>query len=128
MNMTYRQKVDHLIEELGQKGVGYYTVAPPLFRLLWNLGSDLLPPLFLGFRKLALTIGTFFGVLEGPPWGIAMWLLSWQGEIPTAIAVALTVFEAVLVRVAFGIVMAWYLRRKAARLGLPSSWDDYPEA
>ena len=70
----------------------------------------------------------FFGVLEGPLWGIAMWLSSWQGEIAVAIAVALTVFEAVLAGVALGIIMAWYLRSKAAQLRLPSSWEDYPEA
>ena len=94
--MTHLQKVDHLIEELGHKGVGYYTAGPPLFRLLWKLGSDIPPPFFLEFRKLALMIGTFFGVLEGLLWGMVMWFSSWQGEIPAAIAVALTVFEAVL--------------------------------
>lgn len=52
----------------------------------------------------------------------------WGRQGTTAIAVALTVFEAVLAGVAFGIVMVWYLRRKAAQLGLPSSWDDYPGA
>jgi len=126
--MTHRQKVDHLIEELSQQGVGSYTTAPPFFRLLWKLGLDVPPPLFLGFRKLALLMGSFFGVLEGPLWGILMWLSVWQGELPAAVAVALTIFQAVLAGAAFGIVMAWYLRRRAAQLGLPSSWEDYPEA
>ncbi len=126
MNMNHRQKVDRLVEELGQQGIDSYTAAPPLFRLLWMLGLDIPPPFFLGFHKLALVMGTFFAVLEGPLWGILMWLSLWQGEIPAPIAVALTGFEAVLAGVAFGLVMAWYLRRKSAQLGLPS-WEDYPE-
>lgn len=37
VDMNHRQKVERLIEELGQQGMGSYTVAPPLFRLLWAL-------------------------------------------------------------------------------------------
>lgn len=101
---------------------------PAIFRLLWALGLEISPPFFLGFRELALLMGTFFGVLEGRPWGIGMWLWGWQGEVPTAIAVAITVFEAVLAGLFFGLVMAWYGRWKAERLGLQPSWEDYPEA
>jgi len=128
MDMNHQQKVDHLIAELSHQGVGPYTTAPPLFRLLWKLGLDIPPPFFLGFRELALVMGTFFGVVEGPLWGILMWLSLWQGELPAAIAVGLTGFEAVLAGAAFGSVVAWYSRRKAVQLGLPSSWEDYPEA
>jgi hypothetical protein len=126
VNMNHRQKVDRLVEELGRQGISSHAAAPPLFRLLWMLGLDIPPPFFLEFRKLALVMGTFFAVLEGPLWGILMWLSLWQGEIPALIAVALTVFEAVLAGVAFGLVMARYLRRKSAQSGLPS-WEDYPE-
>lgn len=126
--MTHQQKVEHLIEELGHQGVGSYTVAPPLFRLLWTLGLEIPPPFFLGFRELALLMGTFFGVLEGLLWGIGMWLWVWQGEIPAAVAVAITLFEAMFAGLFFGLVMAWYGRWKAERLGLQSSWEDYPEA
>jgi hypothetical protein len=77
--MAHRQKVERLIEELSQQGMGYYTVAPPLFWLLWALGLEVPPPLFLGFRKLTLLMGTFFGVLWGALWGVGMWLWAWQG-------------------------------------------------
>ena len=68
MDMTHRQRVERLIEELGQQGMGYYTVAPPLFWLLWTLGLEIPPLLFMGFRKLTLLMGTFLascGVLCG---------------------------------------------------------------
>ena len=51
-----------------------YTVAPPFFRLLWALGLDVPPPLFLGFLTLMLLMGTFFGIF----WGAFMWLLLWH--------------------------------------------------
>jgi hypothetical protein len=126
--MAHRQKVERLIEELSQQGRGYYTVASPLFWLLWALGLEVPPPLFLGFRKLTLLMGTFFGVLWGALWGVGMWLWAWQGEIPAGIAVTVTDFAAVLAGLVFGLVMAWYTRGKAARLGIPSSWEEYSKA
>jgi hypothetical protein len=128
MDTTHRQKVERLVEEAGRQGMSLHTVAPPLFRLLWALGLEVPPPLFLGFRKLTLLIGTGFGVLWGPLWGVGMWLWVWRGEIPAGVAVSMTVFTAVLAGLSFGLVMAWLARRQAARLGLPSSWEEYPQA
>lgn len=127
MDMTHRQKVERLVEEAGRQGLSPHTVAPPLFRLLWALGLAVPPPLFLEFRKLALLMGTGFGVLWGPLWGVGMWLWVWQGEIPAGVAVSMTLFTAVLAGLSFGLLMAWLARRQAARLGLPSSWEEYPQ-
>ena len=125
--MTHQQKVERLIEELGQQGIGSYTVAPPLFRLLWALGLEIPPPLFLGIRKLTLLLGTFFGAMWGVMWGIGMWLWVWQGDIPASVAVVITVLAAILAGLFFGLVMAWSFRAKAAQLGLPASWEEYPQ-
>lgn len=59
MDMTHHQKVDHLITELGQQGVGSYTVAPPLFRLLWPLGFKV-PPLLPRIPQAHPTYGLRF--------------------------------------------------------------------
>ena len=72
--MTHQEKVDHLIAELGKEGMSPYTVAPPLFRLLWALGLRVPPPLFLGFFTVALVAGFFFGLF----WGAFMWLIQWR--------------------------------------------------
>jgi|SRR5215210_2188925 len=120
MDTPHRQKVDRLIVELGQQGVSPYASAPPLFRLLWRLGLNVPPPFFLGFLPLTLLTGTFFGVL----WGVVMWFWVWQGEgLAASLAVPTSVFAGLL----FGLGMAWLVRREAARLGLPTSWEDYPE-
>jgi hypothetical protein len=119
--MTHRQKVDHLIAELGQQGVSRYKAAPPLFRLLWALGLEVPPPLFLGFLPLTVLFGAPFGVL----WGVGMWFWVWQGLGLAGLVVGLP--GAVLAGLLFGLVMAWIHRRYAVRFGLPS-WEDYPQA
>lgn len=85
-------------------------------------------PLFLGFRKLALLMDVCFGPLWGVLWGISMWLLEWQGEVPAGVAVSITGFAALGAGLLFGLVMAWCTRRTAVRLGLRSSWEEYPRA
>jgi hypothetical protein len=126
--MTHRQKVDHLIQELDRQGVSSNMAAPPLFRLLWALGLEVPPPLFLGLFQYALVLGIPFGVL----WGIGMWLWVWQelGLAGLIVGVPSTVVAGLL----FGLVMAGFFRRWAARqlrwkgVELPSSWEEYPEA
>jgi hypothetical protein len=126
--MSHRQKVDHLIAKLGQKGVGFYTVAPPIFRLLWVLGLEVPPSFFLGSRQLALVMGTTFGVLFGLFWGVVIWLWQWQREIPAGVAVQITVCAAVFAGLLFGLVMARTYRGKAAQLVFSSSSENYSEA
>jgi hypothetical protein len=118
--MTHRQKVERLIADLRKQGVSPYTVAPPLFRLLWALGLEVPPPFFLGFITLTLLMGAFFGIL----WGALMWLLQWEAwHMPLELAVMASAVAGLL----FGPSMAGYYRWKAARLRLPP-WESYPGA
>jgi Family of unknown function (DUF6404) len=125
--MTHQEKVEHLIEELDRQGVSSYTVAPPLFRLLWALGLEVPPPLFLRFLSYTVLMETTFGVLFGVLWGVCMWLWVWQGQLPGGFAVLLSALAGLLAGAIFGVVMAVLIRRKAAQLELPSSWEDYPQ-
>jgi len=106
--------------------VGAYTVAPPLFRLLWALGLEIPPHPFLGFRQLTLLYGIPFGAL----WGVGMWLRVWQGEgLVAGLLIGLP--GAVVAGLLFGLVMAgvsrWMATRFRARFELPSSWEEYPQ-
>jgi hypothetical protein len=118
--VNHQEKVDHLLNDLAQRGVGKYSAAPPIYRLLWRMGYQVPPPHFAGFWPLALIMGAFFAVL----WGLLMWVFFWRGEsMPIAIAIVSSLITGLL----FGVAMAAYFRWSAKRLGLPR-WEDYPAA
>jgi hypothetical protein len=118
-NMTHDEKIQYLIKDLGQKGVGPYTVAPPFYRLLWRLGIQAPPPHFGGFLVPALWMGAAFGII----WGIFMWFTFWRGQMDPTTAVGTSVLAGCL----FGGVMASYYQRQRKKLALPR-WEDYPAA
>ncbi len=118
--MNHQEKVDHLLNDLAQRGIGKYTTAPPLYRLLWRLGFEVPPPHYAGFWPLAIFMGVFFAVL----WGIFMWFFLWRSEdMPAAIAIGSSLLAGAL----FGVGMAAYYRSAASKLALPH-WEDYPTA
>ena len=116
--LDHAGKIDAYVAEMAQLGVGSYTAAPPLFRLLWALGLRVPPPLFLGYGALALLMGATFGVL----WGVGLGLTAWQTGRSLPIWLALA--AAMLAGLLFGLAMAIYYRRKAEALALPA-WEDY---
>jgi Family of unknown function (DUF6404) len=46
-------------------GIGRYTTAPPLYRLLWRMGVETPPPHFASLGSIALLMGLFFGMSWG---------------------------------------------------------------
>ena len=115
--MDHKAKVAHLLEDLKQRGIGPFTAAPPLYRLLWWMGIET-PPHFASFGSIALVMGLFFGVF----WGLIMWFLGWRAnDVPIAFALAMSAVAGVL----FGVTMAAYFRWRASKLALPA-WKDYP--
>jgi hypothetical protein len=126
--MTHRQKVDHFIEDLRERGVGTSTAAPPLFRLLWALGLKVPPPLFLNFFTLTMLLGGAFAVL----WGSFMWAFvsghKWlfHPEHVSLEGYAVWVICTAGGGYAYGLCMAAYFRWKARRLRLPP-WGSYPQ-
>lgn len=115
--MTDPDKLNRMQEHLRALGVSPYTAAPPLWRLLWRLGIDLPPPLFMGIWPVALLMGSFFGVL----WGILMWLFMWLRQgMPLWIMLS----SAVLAGLLFGLFMAVYFRHLARKHRL-HSWSAY---
>lgn len=117
--MTHDEKVAYLLNDLGQRGIGQYTIAPPIYRLLWRLGIEVKPPHFASFWSLVVPLGVVFGVL----WGIFMWLFVWRHSAPVGLDVA----TAALTGLLFGVVMALYYQWRARKLALPR-WEDYPRS
>jgi uncharacterized protein DUF6404 len=109
--MTHREKVDYLLSDPRTKGVNQYTIAPPVFRLLWAVGVEIPPPFFMHSLPLALFMGL--------PWAagmmtVFMWLYGPRNVL----------LPCVIGGVLFGLSMAAYYRLKAKRMKL-SAWKSY---
>jgi hypothetical protein len=115
--MTHAEKLKAMRAHMDALGIPASTSTPPLWNLFWRMGLEVPPPLFMGFGRMALLMGGFFGVF----WGFCMWLLTWSRQgMP-----AWMVFSAsALAGVLFGLAMAVYFRRLARKHKLPG-WDDY---
>lgn len=118
--MTHEEKIEYMVNDLSQRGIGRYTIAPPLYRLLWRFGIKVAPPHFAGFWSLTVLMGTFFGLA----WGVFMWLLVWRAQDMPA---AITIGAAAVAGLCFGLAMACYHRWRRQKLALPP-WQDYPGA
>ncbi len=114
----HRGRVEAYVDEMADLGIATYTSAPPLFRLLWAIGLEIPPPLFLAALPLTLIAGSMFAVF----WGLGMWLAVWRSSYGLPAWLVLGV--AVLAGLLFGACLAAYYRWKARSLSLPS-WEDY---
>lgn len=115
--MTHEEKVAFAISDLTARGVSKGSVAPPVFQLAWKLGIQIPPPPFMSFFAVALFMGSFFAV----GWGLLMWFVFWSR---TGLNITEAVITSLGAGIVFGLGMAFYHRRKARKLGLPS-WRDY---
>ena len=121
--MNNQDKVDKLIVELGDQGYSEFTVAPPVFRVLWKLGIAIPPPLFMSFWSILGLMGFVFAIVFGIFVALlltAMWLMGIE-NVPIMQALVATLCAGLL----FGAIMATYFRYQARKLRLPS-WGDYP--
>ena len=115
--MKHDEKIAQLHRHMASVGVSPFTTAPPAWRLLWWLGAEVPPPMFLSFPVLAASAGVVFAVL----FGLAHWLLPFLPGLGSPIEVMVVAGVAGLV---FGLAMAAIYRGIARRHGL-ASWSDY---
>jgi hypothetical protein len=112
--MTLDQKIQLFLTETREQGVGSWTAAPPLVRVLWFFRLDVPPPMFWSTSLNAVVFGVAFGVVF---YLIMVFALGedWRRQlISTPIAAVI-----------FGLGMAWFSRRLARRLRL-TPWNGRP--
>lgn len=110
--MTFEQRRDAAFRLMDAAGVKPGLSRPPLWRLLWRLGVEIPPPLFMSGWGRALFSGLSFAVF----WGALMWLLIWRAqEFPPMAAIGSAVFAGLL----FGAMTTAVSLRKRRKLGLP---------
>ena len=112
------EKIRRVCAELEKKGVKRYACAPPAFRLMWQLGWPVPPPLYLPFATLALFSGAMFALL----WGGLMWLFFWSQQ-PWLFRPSIAAVASLAAGVLFGLAIAGLTRWQARRLGL-GAWRD----
>ncbi|KAF1712309.1 hypothetical protein CSC70_01940 [Pseudoxanthomonas kalamensis DSM 18571] len=118
--MTHQEKLMAMHEHMKRIGVSRSTAAPPAWQLLWRLGIEVPPPLFLSFLSITLVMGTVFGLF----WGLLMWVILWARQgVPLGIMATGTLVAGAL----FGLAMAAWLRHLARKHNLPS-WAEYTGA
>jgi hypothetical protein len=115
--MSHSEKIQRMFDDLSHRGIGAWTFAPPLYRLLWKLGSEIPPPHFSRFSFLLLFQGGFFGLFMGMLVGLVFW--PWL-SLPLWALLLVIVFAGVF----FGLCIASYYRWQARSHGLPL-WDEY---
>lgn len=117
--MTHSEKIDHLIQDLRERGVSRYTAAPPFFRMMWRLGWNVRPPLFQPFLQMLLGSVLLFGTT----WGTFMWIVFWRHQ---GLGLSGAVYTAASTSTIVGLLMAAFYRWKARKLDLPD-WEAYPD-
>ncbi len=110
--MKTKDEVKAYIEKLYQQGVGRYTAAPPLYRLLWRMGLNIPPPFCQSFRMNVLVFGILFTIF----YPIIMWMMN---NLFTSWGTSVTVFQTVFTGVVFGLGMAGWIRWKSKKLDIP---------
>jgi hypothetical protein len=111
----FEDKLQYMYIDLGNRGVWRGTMAPPLYKLAWTMGFQLIPPLFAKPLELSAFQGTTWGVL----WALLMFAFS-GGDANIGSLFELGKYGGVF----FGLSMAVFYRVRAKMLNLPF-WEDY---
>jgi hypothetical protein len=120
MRLSREQRVAALKPHMAAIGIAWSTALPPLWPLLWRLGLDVPPPLFLAFWRIVVWMGGAFALA----WGAGMWWFVWSPHgIRPVFGLAMAAGGGIL----FGLAMAAYYRAVARKHRLPS-WDAYTGA
>lgn len=108
----FQRRVDAHLAHVKTHRIARGAAAPLLWRLVWKLGWQLPPPLFLGFGTHVLIYGGFFGSI----WGLVMYVVAWKAQ---GMSLLMAAGFAALAGLLFGLVMATVMRRHKRRLSLP---------
>ena len=118
MSPGYSEKLQRAHSHLAALGLPRSTIAPPIYRAAWNLGVEIPPPLLASFALTFVAQAALFALL----WGPGMVLLVRLAGLP--IPPLFVGVGAIVAGLAFGLVMALFLRRKARQLSLPP-WESF---
>jgi len=117
--MTHQEKVGHFIEKMKSLGVGTSRTSPLFFRLLWKLGFQIPPPLFINYKTRGLIIGIFSGI------GFELLHLVPLFGTPRQFSIYTFIIEGLIFGSLLGYSMAMWHKHQNEKYDLPD-WKDYP--
>ena len=115
--MSYRDKMEYVIDELGRHDISAMTVAPPAVRLLWLLNVKAPPPLYMTLQQCMVYLGLPFGIMMAMTMGVVAFFL-----LPATPAFAI-IGLCLLSGPYFGYRMHSSYRKTKSAQNLPS-WDE----
>jgi hypothetical protein len=119
--MTDDRKIETYKELMAAKGIATSTAAPPLWKLMWSLGINVPPPLYMSFIPLFLFAGSFFGIV----FSTGVWVVRYMDSRPMSLHEAGGV--ALITGIAFGLAIAFFTRRLARKHGL-GAWAAFGDS
>ena len=113
--MTESEKRELFATEMLSRGAKKSGLRPPLFRLLWTLGSRVPPPLYATGGQQFLV----HGLMAGAFWGTFMWILVWRDSPGVAVG------GGFLFGLLFSLMMHFQIERRRKKLGIEGDWGGY---
>ena len=118
--MNHDEKLSYFFEDLRPLGIKRLNASPPSYWLMWKLGFKLTPPHFAKFSLVFIHMAAAWLIF----YGTLSWFLIWKTK---DIAISNFFLMLFLSASAMGLIVAFFYRRQAKKLGL-SSWSRYPNA
>jgi hypothetical protein len=123
--LTHQEKVDLFIREARSHGINESTAAPLVFRVLWQKGIRIPPPLFLPLSALGVCSGLLFGAVTFSFFSLVS-SLNGTLSLRSFHVVPEVVFLEVFIASMFGLTVAVLLGIYRHHMSLPK-WKAYGE-
>jgi len=118
--MNHDEKLSYFFEDLKRLGIKRRYASPLSYWVMWKAGIRLTPPHFSSFVTIFIHFFAVWVIL----YGTMSWFLIWRAK---DILISNFLLMILFTASAFGILMAFYYRRQAKRMNLPT-WSQYPNA
>ena len=113
--MTEKEKREAFFEDMVASGAKKNEQKPLVYRLLWSLGINIPPPLFItGGQEIIMHM-----CLGGGFYGVLMWLFIWREAPEYAFA------GGFLFGLFFAFLIHFKIEAQRREFGITGSWSDY---
>ncbi|MFH0880380.1 MAG: DUF6404 family protein [Lentisphaerota bacterium] len=117
--MKYSEQVENYLAQTRAWGIGSWSAAPPVYRLLWRCKLPVPPPLCQSFRSLLISHTSF--IVLG--FIVLMGIFGWRQVNEPFVA---RIMEIIAIGIAAGLFLAYYFRKIADNYRVPV-WSSFAD-